>query len=608
MRQLKMLGGRRMIVRLQQWHETWYLIVVSKVYEAAFQMIVRFIGCCLMVISLAIPALAKQRHALLIGNEAYAPEVGRLKNPANDVRLIAASLQQVGFAEKNITVVTNADRAAVLEAVEEYADRLANAGKDAVGFFYYSGHGAANQRDKSNYLIPVGVKRLDSRVWYKAIALNRVISRLSNIASNAAHFVVFDACRNILKSPTRGTKGFVPVSERRGMLIAFSTDPGETATDEGEGSGPYAAALAKELVRRGQHHLDVFQNVKEAVYQKTKTQVPWTRDGMLQRVYLAGTQRQLLAEQESRARSRIDLAYWDAVKDRQDPVLFRQYIKRFPTGTFVDLARQLAERLEKAEQTKLTSLQREAELRLAEERRQRAEISKQLAEQREADAKKAQELERARQQAEKARAALKAAETKRLAAENAVKQAEAARLGSERQIAALRKEQLQIEQQQQNQPATSVAGTTPVPVPTAPAVSLEIMAFRVQSELKRLGCYNGTIDGKWGPQSRDALARAGTALKVNYAAEPPTGEVLKKLQQRTTRLCLQQTTPANATANKPTTNDRKKTTKGGKRTATKKKCMSYSACMKRCLEQHGGGCAIHCAGGGSTPADYVCGN
>ncbi|MEM7750957.1 MAG: caspase family protein, partial [Pseudomonadota bacterium] len=554
------------------------------------------------------PALAKQRHALLIGNEAYAPEVGRLKNPANDVRLIAASLQQVGFAEKNITVVTNADRAAVLEAVEEYADRLANAGKDAVGFFYYSGHGAANQRDKSNYLIPVGVKRLDSRVWYKAIALNRVILRLSNIASNAAHFVVFDACRNILKSPTRGTKGFVPVSERRGMLIAFSTDPGETATDEGEGSGPYAAALAKELVRRGQHHLDVFQNVKEAVYQKTKTQVPWTRDGMLQRVYLAGTHRQLLAEQESRARSRIDLAYWDAVKDRQDPVLFRQYIKRFPTGTFVDLARQLAERLEKAEQTKLASLQREAELRLAEERRQRAEISKQLAEQREADAKQAQELERARQQAEKARAALKAAETKRLAAENAVKQAEAARLGSERQIATLRKEQLQIEQQQQNQPATSVAGTTSVPVPTAPAVSLEIMAFRVQSELKRLGCYNGTIDGKWGPQSRDALARAGTALKVNYAAEPPTGEVLKKLQQRTTRLCLQQTTPANATANKPTTNDRKKTTKGGKRTATKKKCMSYSACMKRCLEQHGGGCAIHCAGGGSTPADYVCGN
>ena len=206
-----------------------------------------------MVISLAIPALAKQRHALLIGNEAYAPEVGRLKNPAYDVRLIAASRQQVGFAEKNLTVVTNADRAAVLEAVEEYADRLANAGKDAVGFFYYSGHGAANQRDKSNYLIPVGVKRLDSRVWYKAIALNRVISRLSNLASNAAHFVVFDACRNILKSPTRGTKGFVPVSERRGMLIAFSTDPGETATDEGEGSGPYAAALAKELVRRGQH-------------------------------------------------------------------------------------------------------------------------------------------------------------------------------------------------------------------------------------------------------------------------------------------------------------------------------------------------------------------
>ena len=79
------------------------------------------------------------------------------------------------------------------------------------------------------------------------------------------------------------------MAEKSGMLIAFSTDPGETASDEWQGAGPYASAFAPELVKPGQDHLDLFQNVKERVHRSTNGQRPWERNGLLERVYLNGT-------------------------------------------------------------------------------------------------------------------------------------------------------------------------------------------------------------------------------------------------------------------------------------------------------------------------------
>lgn len=247
------------------------------------------------------PVFASKRIALLIGNEAYAREVGPLKNPINDIELIGRSLAKIGFEQSDIHFVRNGTRKDILLAVDRHARALRAAGAGAISFVYYSGHGAANQENRRNFLIPVEVSRLDQDVWYDAVPLDRIVTTLSNLAREAAHFVIFDACRNVLNMPTKGGKGFVPVSTRRGMLIAFSTDPGQTASDEGLAGGPYAAALASELAKPGVHHLDLFQNVKETVYQKTRGQVPWTRNGMLERIYLGGKRNQQeFAEEEQR--------------------------------------------------------------------------------------------------------------------------------------------------------------------------------------------------------------------------------------------------------------------------------------------------------------------
>src|ERR671932_253026 len=72
------------------------------------------------------------------------------------------------------------------------------------------------------------------------------------------------------------------------MFIAFSTSPKDTASDKGENSGPYAQALASELIRPGQDHLNLFQNVKVRVFNATGGQRPWENNGLLHLIYFAG--------------------------------------------------------------------------------------------------------------------------------------------------------------------------------------------------------------------------------------------------------------------------------------------------------------------------------
>jgi Caspase domain len=270
------------------------------------------------------PAAAAKRIALLIANHAYAREVGALNTPPHDVSAVGASLRKVGFAD--IEIVKNADRVAILAAVDRYATKLAHAGDGATGFFYYSGHGAANARDKRNFLIPVGVGRLDQRVWYKSVALDEVVAKLATRAGNAAHFVIFDACRNVLNLRSKGSKGFVAVSGRRGMLIGFASEPGQPSSDDGPGAGPYARALAGELIKPGVDHLNLFQNVMEAVFKNTGVQLPWTRDGMLGRIYFAGK-----PKQGSHERAKMTIFEWNGEISSRDQV-FASFLEKNEKG------------------------------------------------------------------------------------------------------------------------------------------------------------------------------------------------------------------------------------------------------------------------------------
>src|SRR4029453_1504758 len=106
-----------------------------------------------LLLFLMVPSVAQaeKRIALLIGNKDYG--VGALVNPLNDIRIVGEALKTVGFEVLRPT--QNATRAAMLRAIHDFSPKLKDAGSDAVGFLYYSGHGLASVGE--NYLIPVDV-------------------------------------------------------------------------------------------------------------------------------------------------------------------------------------------------------------------------------------------------------------------------------------------------------------------------------------------------------------------------------------------------------------------------------------------------------------------
>jgi hypothetical protein len=238
------------------------------------------IAIVLLLLPTTVFAQTEKRIALLIGNKDYKTGVGSLTNPLNDIRIVGEALKSVGF--EVLKPVKNGQRSAMLIAIHEFATKLKAAGPDAVGFLYYSGHGIASAGE--NYLVPTDVEEPSTvQLSVQGVKQSEVLAILRGEAPNAAHYLVLDACRNTLQG-ARGGKGFVPAGQQSGVLVAFATEPGKTASDIGQGSGPYAAALATELVRPGQSDLIMFHNVRVAVMEKTEgDQVPWTEDGIQRR-------------------------------------------------------------------------------------------------------------------------------------------------------------------------------------------------------------------------------------------------------------------------------------------------------------------------------------
>ena len=137
---------------------------------------------------------AEARIALLIGNQAYTPKVGGLRNPHEDVALVGAALKQLGF---QVTTLKDAGYRDLDVAIKRFIADVRSKGRGAISFFYYSGHGAANPDTQINYLIPVDVADPnDGNLWYQSFHQNDLINEPSKPQPNATHSAMFDACRN----------------------------------------------------------------------------------------------------------------------------------------------------------------------------------------------------------------------------------------------------------------------------------------------------------------------------------------------------------------------------------------------------------------------------
>ena len=187
-------------------------------------------------------AAPEPRIALVIGNGTY-PNIGALRTPPNDAKLMARTLRGLGFDVRQ---------------------------------FFYAGH--AVQVRGTNYLVPLNTmisRPADLEV--EAVNANWVLGQMS-FAANRINLVVLDASRAnpFARTFASTAKGLAKMKAPPGVLIAYSTAPGTVAIEGKAANSPYTGALASAMTRPGLGLNDVFKQVAASVRAETNNrQSPW---------------------------------------------------------------------------------------------------------------------------------------------------------------------------------------------------------------------------------------------------------------------------------------------------------------------------------------------
>ena len=290
-------------------------------------------------------AHAEQRIALVIGNSAY-PDIP-LANPVNDARLMATTLRAQGF---EVIEALDASQRDIQRAVKDFGNRLKAAEGEALGLFYYAGHGL--QVRGENFLIPVDAEIEDEGdVDIYAISANAILRTIED-ARNGLNIVILDACRNnpFARSFRTVSRGLALMEAPTGTLIAYSTAPGQVALDGNGANSPYTEALARAIAAPGITIERVFKNARNDVLAATQgQQTPWEASSLTGDDYYLVAATEAAAEPQSTDRAALELAFWEAIKDSEDPELLRLYPERYPDGTFADIVRQRLEALSQTE-------------------------------------------------------------------------------------------------------------------------------------------------------------------------------------------------------------------------------------------------------------------
>ena len=243
----------------------------------------KFIFFILLLITFNVFAI--DRIALVIGNSDYADTINSLKNPVNDAKDIAASLEELGFEVK---FVENADKIKMEKEIEKFGLQLK---ENITSLFYYAGH--AKQLYTANYLLPINsIKAIEKnfknlteyekleRFNDEAISLAPLIKLIED-GNSKQNIIILDACRdNSLSGAQEGLSKMSLVSKN--TLIAYSTSPGKLASDGGKGrNSPYTKQLLKFIKTPNQLIESMLKDVGSALDTETDgEQLPWVEHNL----------------------------------------------------------------------------------------------------------------------------------------------------------------------------------------------------------------------------------------------------------------------------------------------------------------------------------------
>lgn len=284
-------------------------------------------------------AAAETRIALVIEQNKYRGNLSPLPGVKSEADALASALTSLRF---QVTRKSDLDRPGLEDAIKSFRRSLA-AKPGAIGFIYYTGHGARDPSDDGadNYLLGV---EADLEVEADLVAYGVRLGDLTRqMAATGARAVVIvaDACRNTPTLGKAGAKGFAPIANDTNTLVAYATDLGQIAD-----VGVYAPILARELVKPGRDLAQVFSEVQVEVARSTgHKQRPWTSNRIYERICLAGCEGGPEPPPPPPPRRDPDAEAWDAVTRDCDA---KAYLREYPSGTFAAAARIRAARCDEA--------------------------------------------------------------------------------------------------------------------------------------------------------------------------------------------------------------------------------------------------------------------
>jgi len=305
--------------------------------------------CALLGLSnpfMAEPAFAEKRVALVIGNSAYR-NVAPLDNPRNDARLMAITLQGLGFQLVGNGPQIDLDKPAFDAALSQFGNAVLGAD---VALFYYAGHGV--QVSGKNFLVPISANPTkEADVYLQMVDTTVVMSQMQD-AGTKLNIVLLDACRN---NPFggRGLRatggGLAQMQAPEGTLISYATQPGNVAQDGEHGNSPYTKALADTIRKPGLGLFEAFNEVGLEVKHTTGgAQQPWVSSSPIAGTFYFVNQSTVAAPDKPAAstddESRKDFSLAQQLDTRE---VWQAFVQKYPTGFLSSAARARLDELNK---------------------------------------------------------------------------------------------------------------------------------------------------------------------------------------------------------------------------------------------------------------------
>ena len=287
---------------------------------------------------MAIPVNAK-RLALVMGNDNYI-SVSKLQKAGNDADAMARELKAAGFA---VALHKDLNYRRMVKAIDAFIESIT--GGDEVVVFY-AGHGV--QIKTGAHLLPVDIEaESESQIEKTAYGLNDLTEKLSE-AKPAFTLVMVDACRdNPMKAKGRAVgnaRGLNALEPPKGQIVVYSASRGQQALDrlsdnDSNPNGVFTREFITHMRTPGMRIEDMMREVQDSVESLAKSvrheQRPAVYNEARGNFYFYGP----TTVQIQQGGDDSEAQTWAAAQAANSVAAFQTYLDLFPKGRYAGPAK-----------------------------------------------------------------------------------------------------------------------------------------------------------------------------------------------------------------------------------------------------------------------------